>query len=402
VVDYSFSKLSTYEKCPFKYKLIYIDRVARPPDQSIESFLGDKVHKAIHKAYNDTRNRKTNSLEDLVNYYRKSWERDWNENVFIVRKELTADNYKNNGEHIVESFYKRFSPFDTEVTMAAETSVRFCLDSDDRYNLTGRVDRVARAQDGAIEVHEYKTGSYLPGQYEIDRDKQLGYYHMAIQQRWPSQGPIRLVAHYLAHDTDLISYRNEADIADLVKNTIRLINEIETTRDFPARNTALCAWCEYPEYCPERKHLYSVADLPVNEYLNEPGVKLVNRYAELKEQSKTIEEELKKVKEAMVGYACNQGLSVIQGSDCYARIRTEAKYKFPGKNEPQRQSLNNLIIQNNMWMEVSELDPFALNRIIKQKAWSPEIINQVMEYCWLEDMSTVFIHKKRAENQDEE
>ena len=44
---YSHSKLATYENCPQKYKLQYIDRVEIPEGgDRIEAFLGSRVHSA--------------------------------------------------------------------------------------------------------------------------------------------------------------------------------------------------------------------------------------------------------------------------------------------------------------------------------------------------------------------
>jgi putative RecB family exonuclease len=201
---------------------------------------------------------------------------------------------------------------------------------------------------------------------------------------------------------DLISYRSEQAITELARNTIHLIEEIESAKEFPTRNSPLCDWCEYPEYCPDKKHSYTVAELPVNEYLQETGVRLVNKYAELRDQSKLIDEEMKKIKEAMVAYAQQEQLSVIQGSDCFARIRMDEKLKFPAKNEAERRSLNELLIRNNKWLEVSELDIFALNKIIKKKSWDSDIIRQVMQYGWLEQTSTVNIYKARSEEEEQE
>ena len=45
----------------------------------------------------------------------------------------------------------------------------------------------------------------------------------------------------------------------------------------------------------------------MNEYLSEPGVILVNRYAELKEEAGGIHEEMEKVKGALIDYAQREG-----------------------------------------------------------------------------------------------
>ena len=65
-----------------------------------------------------------------------------------------------------------------------------------------------------------------------------------------------------------------------------LIQKIETDRDFAPKESPLCDWCDYQGLCPKRKHLIRVGNLPLNEYLNEEGVTLVNHYVELKEKKR--------------------------------------------------------------------------------------------------------------------
>lgn len=46
---YSHSRLSTFEQCPNKYKLHYIDKVETEAEQSIEAFLGSRAHETLEK-----------------------------------------------------------------------------------------------------------------------------------------------------------------------------------------------------------------------------------------------------------------------------------------------------------------------------------------------------------------
>jgi len=133
-------------------------------------------------------------------------------------------------------------------------------------------------------------------------------------------------------------------------------------------------------------------------YLNEPGVVLVNKYAELKEKVRVIGEEMEKVKEALTEYARRESVTLIKGSGHKARVRFDEKLKFPGKNEAEREDLNKVIIQAGKWPEVSQLDMTALTRIIEEDLWDKELIDQVMEYGRIEETSAVYLSKlKEAE-----
>ncbi|MEZ4291655.1 MAG: PD-(D/E)XK nuclease family protein [Myxococcota bacterium] len=52
----------------------------------------------------------------------------------------------------------RHYPFDDGETLGSERRVVF-LDEDGRYKMQGIIDRISRARDGVIEVHDYKTGA---------------------------------------------------------------------------------------------------------------------------------------------------------------------------------------------------------------------------------------------------
>jgi RecB family exonuclease len=116
--------------------------------------------------------------------------------------------------------------------------------------MQGVVDRVVRARDGAIEVHDYKTGQRVPGQRQLDADRQLAFYQMGLAPRFGHERPYRLVWHYLLHDAVRTSTRTPEQIDALRADTIELIDRIRDTTEFPAKPSALCGWCEYADRCP--------------------------------------------------------------------------------------------------------------------------------------------------------
>jgi hypothetical protein len=176
-----------------------------------------------------------------------------------------------------------------------------------------------------------------------------------------------------------------------------LIDEIEATKEFLPRESDYCEWCEYPDLCPARKHLHTVEVLPINEYLNEPGVALVNRYAELKAKAGEIDEETAKVKEALIDYARKQGVTAIRGNRHKVRVKFDEKLKFPGKNDSGRPELEEIINRAGRWAEVSQLDTTALTRIVEEGQWDKALIDLVMRYGRIEETSAVYLSKLREE-----
>jgi putative RecB family exonuclease len=351
------------------------------------------VHETLKKCYDNLRFTKANSLSDLLAYYNKIWDGNWRSSIFIVRQELTQENYRALGDKLIQTYYERYSPFDSDTTIGTEIGVSFALDDENKYKMRGYIDRLSRTKDDIYDIHDYKTGAYLPSQQEADRDRQLGLYQIGVQKRWPAVTNVRLVWHYLASATELVSRRGPETISSLVQDTKRLIDEIDSAQDFPPRESGLCAWCEYPDLCPRRKHLFKVEALPVNEYLNEPGVILVNKYVELKEKASDVADEMEKVREAILDYAKREEVDVIKGSDRKATVRFDKRLKFPGKNEEERQQLDNTLAEAGRWMEVSQLDTAALGRVVENSLWDKELIDQVMKYGRIEETSAVHISR---------
>ena len=395
---YSHSQLSTYEQCPLKYKLCYRDKIKRDVE-GVEAFLGSTVHEALKKCYDHVRLARLATLEELLDSYDNLWQQNWHDEIIITRKDVTADDYRALGRKMIETYYRRHAPFNQDITIGTEMRIRFSLDDGGRYQFQGIIDRLARTQSGIYYIHDYKTSAYLPSQEDIDNDRQLAFYQIGVQKRWPGVQEVQLIWHYLAFDCRLVSQRSQEKIAGLVGETIRLIDELEATEEFLPKESDYCEWCEYPDLCPMRKHLYIVEALPTNEYLSEPGVVLVNRYAELKEKAGEIDEEIGKVKEALIDYARQEEVTVIRGSCHKVRVRFDEKLGFPRKGEPGRENLDDTIIQAGKWPEVSQLDTTALVKIVEKGLWDKELLDQVMKYGRIEETSAVYLSKLSEEEE---
>jgi putative RecB family exonuclease len=393
---YSHSQLSTYEGCPLKYKLSYRDKIKRDVE-GIEAFLGSMVHETLKKCYDDAKYTKINPLDDLLGYYDSIWDKNWHDSIIITKKDLTKDNYRALGKKMIGSYYNRYCPFDSDITMATEMMVNFSLDDARKYNLVGYIDRLSRTKEGIYRIHDYKTSAHLPTQIEADNDRQLGLYQIGVQNKWTDVSNVKLVWHYLAFDKDLISSRSQEQLSKLKQDNMELIDEIEATEDFLPKESALCNWCEYPDLCPRRKHFIFVESLPVNEYLKEPGVVLVNKYVELRGKASEIDEEIEKIKEAILEYANKESVDVIRGSDRKVTVKFDEKLKFPGKNEKDRKKLDSLIIGAGKWMEVSQLDTTSLTRSIEKGPWDKELIDQVMKFGRIEETSSISVSKLKEE-----
>lgn len=93
---YSHSKISSYENCPFQYKLHYIDKIEPETSTTIEAFMGDLVHQTLEMMYKNWKFKKRVEKKILIKFFRDLWEKEYTNDILIVKEDewLKADNYK--------------------------------------------------------------------------------------------------------------------------------------------------------------------------------------------------------------------------------------------------------------------------------------------------------------------
>jgi len=394
---YSHSRLSCFEQCPLKYKYAYIDMVETEVEENIEAFLGSKVHETLEHLYEDLRYQKLNSLEELLEYFHKQWDEHWTDEIVIVKQQYGPENYLKMGEKFIKDYYKRYCPFNQGKTIALEERILINLDEGGNYKLQGYIDRLTEAADGCYEIHDYKTNSRLPLVDYISNDRQLALYMIGVKSNYPDVERIRLIWHFLAFDKEIDSTRTDEELDELKKETIKLIDRIESEERFEACPSYLCEWCEFKPVCKQWSHLYVLREKPENEYLDDSGVKLVDRYAELKEKQKQVTldlyAELEKLEEAIIAFSEKEGVDVVFGSKNKVRIKDSEQSKFPSKHSEERQRLEQKLKEIGKWEEVMQLDTAALNKIIQEKQWDSTLLDVLSEYVKLERSKRLYLSK---------
>ena len=400
---YSHSRLEAFKKCPLKYKFNYIDKIKRK-EEGIEAFLGSRFHGVMEKIYKDLPFRKY-SLDELLDIYKDNWDKKYHDKIIIAKKERKAKDYKEIGKKFIEDYYTRYYPFNQGKVLGIERIVMIPLDDKGEYRLRGYIDRIDQTGDGTYEIHDYKTSKSLPEQNKMDEDRQLALYQIGVQNMWNDVGSVELVWHYVAFDKEIRSKRTEEELNELKRDTIDLIQKIETTRDFLPNESILCGWCYYKDICPLFKHQYMVGSLPANKYLKDSGVKLVNKFAKLNDKKKSyqvkikeIDEELEKIKEAVIQYAGNIGVEVVTGSDHQLKIISSEKINVPGKGTKERESLMKLLSQLNKLEEVSAFDAAELKRVIKEEKWDANILEKIKKFVEIETVKSVRLSKSKRED----
>lgn len=390
---YSHSRLSVFENCPLQYRLRYVDKVKTDEPETIEAFMGSRVHETLEKLYRDLRLSRMNTLEELLSFYNDAWYKNYYDDIRIVKAGYTPMNYRDTGEKCIREYYARYLPFNDGKTLGLEQIINIDIEG---YKLKGFIDRLSSSSDGIYEIHDYKTSQHLPLQQHFDSDKQLALYQIGVQDMFGDAGEVNLIWHYLVFDREIRSRRTLHDLLKLKSDIVKLIETIEHAEEeynFQAVESRLCDWCEYQALCPKRMHIVKTGQMSLSKYLSDPGVNLVNRYVEKANERKKflekIDSELELLKEAIIAYAKKEGVEVIRGNDKKLRIKIEEKNFFPTKEEKEREELDAVIKEAGKWELVSDLNVHALAKAMA--GWSPELVEKIKEFQRKEESYRIYV-----------
>nr|WP_303646164.1 PD-(D/E)XK nuclease family protein [Candidatus Solincola tengchongensis] len=376
---YSHTQLETYERCPFKYRLLYLDRV-KAGRRSIEAFMGSVVHVTLEKLYRDLLMSRLPDLEELNRFYLDTWRNSYGDDVFIVRSEYTEEDYLNTGLKCLGDYYRRYYPFrgrGRPLWLEKRVQIPLRDEKGRQVSFIGVLDRLDYLEEGRYEIHDYKTSQLLPSQDVLEEDRQLSLYQMAVEAAFPDVREVELVWHYLVFDRELRLRREKDKLEQVAAAALKVIREIEECRDFLPRESELCDWCEVQEHCPKRKHLYMVAKLPVRELGMDRGIQLVDEYAEWYARKREAEERLEEVRKEIIEFADFHGVEKIQGNAGVVSVSRTRRPVIPAPGSEERGRLEEALRETGKWEEVCALNPNRLASLVLGEELDEESRNRI-------------------------
>ncbi len=219
----SHSKVMSFDDCPFKYKLNYIDKI-RPAITPPALLKGSAIHSIFDKVYDET--------ETFLEF--KKW----------LRSHKNYEKYKDQIENFIKYNdelylkYFQYKPLHTELRLF-----------DDKWNVIGIIDRIDDF-DGKIVVTDYKTGKFHPIE---DYDIQLGTYKKLLKDKMG----IDVDTYSVYFSKDNITTFKDADNnweakAEIFFKSIRNKIQLKMEQDNPAwpKTGRWCNWCQFnPTHC---------------------------------------------------------------------------------------------------------------------------------------------------------
>jgi len=339
----SYSRCSTYQHCPQRYKLQYVDRL--PPPRAIELEFGGAVHQALSFMF-DPREVTLPSLEQVIDVFARAWQ----ESADVGAEEERQARFEE-GVRLLQRFYQGHSQRE-EGRSTLATEQFFSLPFDDHHLLSGRIDRVDALPDNKLEVIDYKTTRRMPPQPVMAKDAQLAIYRLAADHLYPGR-EVTTALVYVLHDYEMRMTQTPDFLAEKMDEIRDVITGIEVG-DFEPRPGPLCDWCGYRGFCV----LYRPPTVPAD--LAEVDIAaLLREYADLDAQEKLAESRLAELKRQIHDYLDRCRAERVEGGGYLAERRTSKR--LTGWDE---QRLREVLLPLGLWDGVTQVSSSAVRVLL--------------------------------------
>jgi len=249
LIQLSYSKISTFEQCPLKFKFQYIEKL--PAKTTPHLLLGQTVHSAIDKFLKkpqDSRN-----LDLLYALFRSDWKES--RNIYRAQKALDMDlntekQFGKRGLEMLNNFYE--SNFNS-TPHASEQFVKAIVNEEIVF--VGRIDRIELFGNG-FRVVDYKTGKFSPMFIDF---LQLNTYAWVMNKF--GMKTFSSVFYYLEEDKTVEREFDDEVLKNTEEELLKKMNymlEYFKTGEFLPKPSKLCGWCDYTDICPEGRQYVSL------------------------------------------------------------------------------------------------------------------------------------------------
>ncbi len=240
----SVSKTKCFLQCKKQYEFSYIRKLPKK-DRDYHIF-GKFCHKVLEDFHNVYINGSTDpfhktmskAYKDALTEYKGKMTPEMNKECWAIidnyLQKITLDKKNNCLPNVI----------------ACEKNFNLILN--EKVSLNGMIDRVQIDDDNVVHVCDYKT---VKNKKYLKKDffQLLTYAYVMILEN-PDLEKIRASYILLRHDFEYMT--TEFSIPEIMKikdQYIEYASQIVSEKEFPANPTALCAYCDFLNNCPQGK-----------------------------------------------------------------------------------------------------------------------------------------------------
>ena len=240
------SSMGCYTSCPLAFKFSYVQRLPEPP--SAPASKGTLVHLALqHLMWRPAEERTVDAA--LADLGRAS--RELEGDAEFSGLELTPEQleqFRADAEVLVRRYFELEDP--TKVrTIGVELKLAAQLE---RVTLRGIIDRLELAEDDELVITDYKTGNTPSERWEHKSLAGVHVYSLLCEHVF-GRRPARVQLLYLSKPEAIIAEPSDVSLRGVNQRSGAVMEAVRracSLDDFRPKESALCNFCSFQEFCP--------------------------------------------------------------------------------------------------------------------------------------------------------
>ena len=232
------TRLNAYRFCPRAYAFQYEDGLRWGGTSASQSF-GGSLHRAL-QVFHQEGGAKALSVDDL----KQQLGFTWSAHGYGSAEESAAALAE--AGRLLEQHHAQAASEPGRVTLAVERTVQW------RHAdvvLFGKIDRLDRRPDGALEVIDYKSGRHVPTEADVRASLAMALYQLLVAREHPGTPVFATLLHLRTGQTASVG-RSDDELREVEQEALGLARQILADRDKPAEPGVNCRDCPYPRLCP--------------------------------------------------------------------------------------------------------------------------------------------------------
>jgi putative RecB family exonuclease len=240
------SRVSSFTSCPMQFRFSSIEKLPEPP--GVATTKGTIVHRALELLFvrrpsDRTPGALAHDMASALDEYRTHPD--------YLGLRLAGDaveSFDRDCHALVDKYFAMEDP-----TAVREIGLELWMEAAvGDLTLRGIIDRLELDDDGELVVTDYKTGRAPTGNYEQKSLAGVHFYSFLCEAVF-GRRPARIRLMYLASGETIETVPSAQSVKFITTRTTAVWSAVEracTTGDFRPRQSRLCDWCSFKQWCP--------------------------------------------------------------------------------------------------------------------------------------------------------
>jgi putative RecB family exonuclease len=240
------SRVSSFTSCPMQFRFSSIEKLPEAPGPATTK--GSIVHRAlellfVRPAGDRTPEALTADMASALEEYRTH-----PDYVGLRLDAAAAEQFDRDCHALIDKYFAMEDP-----TRVREIGLELWMEAEvGALTLRGIIDRLELDDDGELVVTDYKTGKAPSGNYEQKSLAGVHFYSFLCEAVFGKR-PARIRLMYLSTGETIETVPSAQSVKFITTRTTAVWSAVEracVTGDFRPRQSKLCDWCSFQQWCP--------------------------------------------------------------------------------------------------------------------------------------------------------